>query len=131
MHSRYARNLYNPKIEIIFGIARTNFEITLFIHFYPPKSAIWRSKGHFTDKFYNWLSLPLQMKSIGPKKIWFSWIGVKVPYQHFWKIAKMALFYLCMEIKNFLDQTYSFDVVNISPLWFFSLSVSTSVHVLI
>ena len=32
MHSRYARNLYDPKIEIIFEIERADFEIILFIH---------------------------------------------------------------------------------------------------
>ena len=34
MHSRHARNFYNPKIKRIFEIAWTLFEIILFIHFY-------------------------------------------------------------------------------------------------
>ena len=42
-----------------------------------------------------------------------------MPYQPFWKIAKMALFYPIMKIKKILGQMYSFDVVNNSPLWFF------------
>ena len=37
MHSRHARNLYNPKTKIIFEIAWTLFKIILFIHFYPLK----------------------------------------------------------------------------------------------
>ena len=37
-------------------------------------------------------------------------------FSEFSKIAKMALFYPCMKIKNFLDQKYSFDVVNNIPL---------------
>ena len=37
MHSRHARNLYEPKIKRIFEIAWTLFEIILFIHFYPLK----------------------------------------------------------------------------------------------
>ena len=32
MHSRYARNVYNSKIKIIFEIAQADFEIILFIH---------------------------------------------------------------------------------------------------
>jgi hypothetical protein len=47
MHSRHARNLYNPKIKIIFEIAWTLFEIILFIHFYPLKQALGRSQKHF------------------------------------------------------------------------------------
>ena len=43
----------------------------------------------------------------------------------------MALFYPCMKIKKNWDQMYSFDVVNNSPLSFFSKSASGSVHVLI
>ena len=37
MHSRLARNSYDPKMKIIFEIAWTLFEIILFIHFYPHK----------------------------------------------------------------------------------------------
>ena len=37
-------------------------------------------------------------------------------FSEFSKIAKMALFYPRMKIKKFLDQKYSFDVVNNSPL---------------
>ena len=37
MHSRYTRNLYNPKMKIIFEIVLADFEIILFIHFYPHK----------------------------------------------------------------------------------------------
>ena len=37
MHSRYARNLYDPKIKRIFEIAHVDFEIIIFIHFYPYK----------------------------------------------------------------------------------------------
>jgi hypothetical protein len=33
MHSRYARNLYDPKIKRIFEIAWALFEIILFIRF--------------------------------------------------------------------------------------------------
>ena len=33
IHSRHARNLYNPKIKRIFEIVWTLFEIILFIHF--------------------------------------------------------------------------------------------------
>ena len=52
-------------------------------------------------------------------------------FSEFSKIAKMALFYRCMKIKNFLDQKHSFDVVNNSLLQFFSKSASGSVHALI
>ena len=37
MHSRYTRNLYNPKMKIIFEIVLADFEIILFIHFFPHK----------------------------------------------------------------------------------------------
>ena len=40
MHSRYARNLYGPKIEIIFEISGANFEIILFLHFNPNLSSV-------------------------------------------------------------------------------------------
>ena len=35
MHSRHARNLYDPKMKIIFEIMRADFEKILSIHFYP------------------------------------------------------------------------------------------------
>ena len=37
MHSRYTRNLYDPKMKIIFEIVLADFEIILFIHFYQHK----------------------------------------------------------------------------------------------
>ena len=37
-------------------------------------------------------------------------------FSEFSKIAKLALFSPCMKIKKSLDQMYSFDVVNNSPL---------------
>ena len=63
--SRYARNLYNPKIKIIF---RADFEIILFIHYYLLKKSLGRNQRHFMDEFY---SLSLQKKSLAPKKFDF------------------------------------------------------------
>jgi hypothetical protein len=51
MYSRYARNLYNPKIKRIFEIAQADFEIFLFIHFYPLKLALGQRQKHFINKF--------------------------------------------------------------------------------
>ena len=59
---------------------------------------------------------PLKMNTFGPKKFRFSCMGKKVPFWQFFRKADMALFNPCMKIKNSLDQMYSFDVVNNSPL---------------
>ena len=60
-----------------------------------------------------------QMNTFGPKFFDFhAWVK-KCDFgnfSEFSKISKMALFYPCMKIKNFLVQMYSFDVVNNSPL---------------
>ena len=53
----------------------------------------------------------LMVKYIGKKKRKKSCICWKVPYQPFWKIAKIALFCLCMKIKNFLGQMPLFEVL--------------------
>ena len=130
MGSRYARNLYDPKIKRIFEIARAHFEKILFIHFYPLKKALGRSQRHFLKKIMMDYCLPLQMNTFGPKKFWFSCTGKKVPFWQFFIQAGMALFDLCMQIKNFLVQMYSFEVVNNSPSYNFSESASGSVQVL-
>ena len=48
MHSRHARNLYDPKINIIFEIVWTLFEIILFIHLNKhldgARSTLWKKK---------------------------------------------------------------------------------------
>ena len=47
-------------------------------------------------------------------------MGKKVPFWQFFRKADMALFNPCMKIKKKLGQMYSFEVVNNSPLDFFS-----------
>ena len=49
-----------------------------------------------------------QMKSFGPKKIQISCMAI----WQFFRKADMALFNLCMKIKKYLGQMYSFEVVN-------------------
>ena len=65
--------------------------------------------------FIIYFSLPLQMKSFGPKNFQFSCMGKKVPIWQFFRNADMVLFNLCMKIKHFLGKMYSFEVVNNSP----------------
>ena len=64
-----------------------------------------------------------QMNTFSPKIFdFYAWVK-KCHFDNFSefsKLAKMALFYPCMKIKNFFGQMYSFDVVNKSPLLFFS-----------
>ena len=79
MHSRHARNLYNPKIKIFFEIAWTLFEIILFIHFIHLNKHLDRARGTLWINFIIVYSLPLQMKSFGPQKS----MGKKVPFWHF------------------------------------------------
>ena len=63
-----ARNLYDPKIKRIFEIARADFEIILFIHFYPLKNKhLEGARGTLGINFIIDYSLTLQMKSFGPK----------------------------------------------------------------
>ena len=86
MHSRYARNLYDPKIKIIFEIVRADFEIILFIHFYPLKQALGWSQKHFMNKFYKGLFFTTSI--IWPKKFQISCKGKKVPFWQFFRKAE-------------------------------------------
>ena len=61
-------------------------------------------------------SLPLQMKSFGPKKFQISCMGKKVPFWQFFRKADMALFNLCMKIEKTLGQMISFEVVKNSQV---------------
>ena len=65
MGSRYARNLYNPKIKRLFEIGPANFEVILFIHFYPLKKALGWSQRHFLKIVMMDYCLPFQMKTYG------------------------------------------------------------------
>ena len=70
MHSRHARNLFDPKIKIIFEIAWALFEIILFIHL---------NKKHFMKKLrkrlmYIWINFDFH--HAGVKKCLFMWIKV-------------------------------------------------------
>ena len=102
MHSRHTRNLYDPKIQIIFEIA--------------PKKALGRGQRHFMNKFYNWLFFITSNEIIWSKKIQISCMRKKVPFWQFFRKADMALFNPCMKIKKILGQMYLFEVVNNSPL---------------
>ena len=57
MHSRYARNLYDPKIKRIFEIAWALFEIILFIRFEIAWTGPDKSEFFFGIKYLNkpWL----------------------------------------------------------------------------
>ena len=67
MHSRYARNLYDPKIKRIFEIAQALFEIILFIHFYPLKQALGQSQKQFMKKIYDGLLFTISNEYVWPK----------------------------------------------------------------
>ena len=68
----------------------------------------------FWIKSLNGTFLALQIKSFGPKNFDFhAWVK-KCHFGNFWKfwkIAKMALFYPCMKIKNVLGQMPLFEVL--------------------
>ena len=49
-------------------------------------------------------------------KIQISCMGEKVPFWQFFRKADMALFNLCIKIKNILDQMISFKVVKNSQI---------------
>ena len=84
-NSRYARDLYDPKIKRIFEIRWADFVIILFIHLNKHldgvRSTLWKI-------FIMDYCLPLQMNTFGPKKFWFSCMGKKVPFWQFLKILK-------------------------------------------
>ena len=84
------------------------------------------ARNTFWIKSLNGTFLALQIKAFGPKKIWFSCIGIKVPFWQFFRIFKN-----CQNDTFVPRHENSFDVVNNSPLYFFSKSASGSVHVLI
>ena len=59
----------------------------------------------------------LRSGSEWPKiKIQISCMGKKVPFWQLFREADMALFYLCMKIKFWEGQMYSFEVLNNSQL---------------
>ena len=68
MHSRLAKNLWDPKMKRIFEIAWSLFEIILFIHFYPLKQALGRSEEHSLKKNYNGLLCTTSNVYVWPKK---------------------------------------------------------------
>ena len=129
MGSRYARNLNDPKIRRIFEITCANFEINLFIHFYPLKKALGQRQRHFLKNFMMEYCLPLQMNTLAKKKFDFHSHVKKCHLGNFSERLIWHFLTYAWKLKTNLDQMYSFEVVNNSPSWKFSESTSAFVQV--
>ena len=115
----------SASLKRIFKIAWTLFEIILFIHFYPLKKTPGQSQKHLWKKPQWTIVYDIKWIHLVQKIFDFhEWVKKchLGNFPEFSKIAKMALFYPCMQIKKILDQMYSFDVVNNNPLWVVKLA---------
>ena len=107
MHSRHARNLYDPKIKIIFEIAWTLFEIILFIHLNKhldgAKITLWKKLKWTIVYHFKWIHLAQFFFDFHArvKKCHIS-LSEKLPKWHFlthaWKSKK--IWAKCIHLKK-------------------------------